>query len=107
MNEDTESTSMVQVDITYLVYLKHREEPINFNATLVFDRGHLEEGFEVRDVMQLAQHHLLSTIDVVREHRFILSNDRFDKGVFLTDEIQAISILAPGEETLKKAMEEG
>jgi hypothetical protein len=105
MNEDTSAEGLVQQDITFLIYLKHREEPINFNATLVFNREHLKDGREMRDLMELAKGHVLSTIDIVREHRYILSNDRFDKAIFLTEEVQAITILAPSEETLQKTLE--
>lgn len=105
MNEDATGTDMVMADITYLVYLKGRDEPVNFNATLQFSREHLHEGTELQNLMDLAASHVLGTIDIVREHRYILSDRRFNKGIFLTDEIQAISILAPDEDHLKNILE--
>jgi hypothetical protein len=90
----------VRVNVDVLVYLKYREEPIRQLVTFELDPTHLDEDQELEDFMQIALRHVLATIDVVREHRLILSDERFNKGVFLTEQIQAISILAPDEETL-------
>lgn len=100
-----DSEDSLLIDVTYLVYLKERDEPVNFNATFEFHKNNIREGREVEDVMMMATNHLLSTIDVVSEHRFILSDVNFTKGIFLTEQIQAVSILSPSEETVLKAME--
>lgn len=55
--------------------------------------------------MGIATQHLLATIDVVREHRHILSDGLQNKFIFLTDEVQAVSIMAPSNETLMHALE--
>jgi hypothetical protein len=100
-----ESEETVQIDVTYEIYLKHRDDPVNFNATFEVRKEAIRPGSEVEDVMNMATSQVFATIDVVREHRFILSDRNFNKGIFLTDDIQAVSILAPSEERIMEAME--
>ena len=98
----------VKITITILeeFYLRYREDPVRVNVTYEIPVNLLEEGDEVADVMSVALSQLLSTIDVVREHRIIRSDGHNNKFVFLTDEVQGVSILAPTEETVMKAIEE-
>lgn len=96
----------VQIDITYLIYVEGRDEPINFNATFDIRKEVMKAGSELEDFMQVALNHILATIDVVAEHRLILSDRRFNKAIFLTEKIEAVSILAPDEETLMGLFEE-
>lgn len=92
--------------IVYEVYLKGRDEPVAVNATFELRKETLEDGKELEGMMQIATNHLMATLDVVREHRFILSDERFNKFVFLTEEMQAVSILAPDRDTLLEALED-
>ena len=102
---NNESTGKVVVNVTYLVYLKGRDEPVNQIVSFELDPDHLETGAELESFMQIAIRHALSTLDVVREHRLILSDERFNKGIYLTDQIQAINILAPDEDNFLKLIE--
>lgn len=92
--------------ITYEVYLKGRDEPIAVNGTFELRKDMLEDGKELEGMMQVALNHLLATVDVVREHRFTLSDERYNKFVFMTEEIQGVSILAPSRESLMQALED-
>lgn len=93
------------IDLSQEFYLKGRDMPISVNSTFEMRKDMLDEGQEMEDVMGIATQHLLATIDVVREHRHILSDGNHNKFVFLTDEVQAVSILAPSKETLMHALE--
>lgn len=103
---DGGSSDLLKHTVTYEIYLKGREDPVRTNATFEFKKEMLTEGQELEDFMQVAVNHLLTTIDIVREHRYMLSDERFNKFIALTDEMQAVSILAPDEETLLKALED-
>lgn len=96
----------IQQTIQYEVYLRGREEPISLNVSFELRKELFEEGQELDNLMQMATQHLLGTIDVVREHRWILSDEKFNKFVILADELQAVSILAPEEKTLMEALEQ-
>ena len=89
-----------EIDIEYFIYLKQREDPINFIATFDLRKEVLREGQELEDMMQVAAQHILATIDVVGEHRLIFSDSKFNKFISMTEEVQGISIMAPEEETL-------
>jgi hypothetical protein len=101
-NTDAETFT---IDLAQEIYLRGREEPMRINSTFEIRKETLTEGHEIEDLMSIATTHLLATIDVVREHRYILSDRRFNKFISLTDEIQAVSILAPDEDTLFQALE--
>lgn len=105
-NNSSEPSDLAAINMTFEVYLKHRESPVNVNATFEIRKEVLKDGSELESLMQVAANHILSTIDVVAEHRLIFSDERFNKMFFMTDEIQAVSILAPDEETILKALEE-
>lgn len=94
------------IDLSQEFYLKERDEPIAVNSTYEIRKDVLDEGQEMEDLMGIATQHLLATIDVVGEHRHILSDGAQNKFVFFTDQIQAVSILAPSKETLMSALEE-
>lgn len=101
-----DATGKIVVNVDALIYLKYREEPVRQLVTFELDPAHLDAGSELEDFMQIAMRHILQTIDVVREHRLILSDERFNKGIFLTEHIQAITILAPDESTLLGLLED-
>lgn len=102
---DNDSAGKVIVNLTYEIYLKGREEPINQLVTFEIDPAHLDEGQELDDFMQIAVKHALQTIDTVGEHRLIYSDERFNKGIYLTEHIQAITILAPDEAEFVRSLE--
>lgn len=104
-DRNSESTDTITIDITYEVYLKGRDEPILTLATFELAREIFTEGQEVQDVVRCAENHIRATIDVVSEHRWFVSDGSFNKSIFLTDQIQAISIHAPSRETVMKALE--
>ncbi len=103
---NNEATNKVKVNIDVEVYLVGREEPVRQVVTYELDPSHLDAGEELEDFMQIAQRHILATLDVVREHRLILSDERFNKGIYLTEHVQAVTILAPDEDTLLAILEE-
>lgn len=92
--------------VSYEIYLAGREDPVRAMASFELPKAMLEEGRELASFMDIATNHTLQTIDVVREHRLLLSDERFNKFIALTDHIQAISILAPAEDTLMKALDD-
>ena len=101
-----ETDETFQIDIPQEIYLRHRDEPIHINSTFVLRKDSIEQpDSPLEEVMHMATSHLLSTIDVVREHRYILSDQRHNKFILLTDELQGVSILAPDESTVKEALE--
>lgn len=104
-DEDEEISTFSQ-EVGYEIYLAGREDPVRTVAAFELPKRMLEEGKELESFMHVCTNHVLQTIDVVREHRFMLSDSRFNKFIALTDHIQAISILAPEEETLMKALED-
>ena len=95
-----------QIDVTYLVYLHGREDPVNVPATFDLRKEILNEGKELENFAQVAVNHILGTIDIVREHRLIFSDRLFNKFIFLTDQVQAVSVLVPDEQTLLRLLEE-
>lgn len=101
-----ETSETFTIDLDQLVYLRDREEPINVNTTFEIQRETMDADRPMECLMEIATNHLLRTIDVVREHRYILSDRRHNTFVFMTDEIQSVSLLAPDESTLFSAMEE-
>lgn len=104
---DVPEESTVSIDVILSVYLKDRDDPIQTPVTYEIPKDVLkDEGDELSDFMQVCLQHILQTIDTVREHRLIFSDRRFNKFIFLTDEVQGISILAPDEETILKALED-
>lgn len=103
---DEEEIPIFSQEVAYEIYLAGREDPVQAMAAFELPKRMLEEGKELESFMHIATNHVLQTIDVVREHRFMLSDARFNKFIAMTDHIQAISILAPEEETLMKALED-
>lgn len=101
-----DATETFTIDLAQSVYIKGREEPINVNTTFVINKETIDADQPMASLMEIATNHLLRTIDVVREHRYILSDGRHSTFVFMTDEIQSVSLLAPDEETLFAAMED-
>ncbi len=90
----------VTIDVTMEVYLKDRQDPISYIGTFFFNRDHLNEDALLESFMSIVTRTLRSVIDDRSETMFILSDVRSNKFLILTDEIQAISILAPSEETI-------
>lgn len=101
-----EGAALFVQPVQYEIYLKGREDPVCALATFELNKEMLTEGRELEGFMEITTNHLLQTIDVVREHRFLLSDEKFNKFVVLTDHIQAVSILAPSEETLMRSLED-
>lgn len=104
-NKD-EATETFIIDLWQEIYLRGRDEPVRVNTTFELQKEGIDKDEPVASVMSFATSHLMSTIDVVREHRYMLSDRAHNKFVWLTDEIQGVSILAPSEETVLRAMEE-
>lgn len=104
-NRDEDAVTFV-MPVSYEIYLAGREDPVRAMAAFDLPRAMLEEGKELASFMEITTHHVLQTIDVVREHRLMLSDERFNKFIAMTDHIQAISILAPTDDTLMKALED-
>lgn len=102
---DSESSEKCQITVTYEIYLRSREEPVRPIATFEVRKDLLQED-PVESFMQIAINHVLATIDIVREHRLILSDLNFNKSIILTDDIQGITIYAPSEENLRQALED-
>ena len=93
------------IDLEQEIYLRYRDEPLRVNTTFELLKESINTDEPVASVVNFATHHLMNTIDVVREHRYMLSDGRHNKFVFMTDDIQAVSILAPDEATVTSAME--
>lgn len=102
--EGADEGTMFTQPVSYEIYLKGREEPVQALATFELPKEMLTEGRELESFMEITTSHVLQTIDVVREHRFMLSDERFNKYIVMTDHIQAISIHAPEEQTLMEAL---
>lgn len=102
-SDNTEETFVI--DLPQEIYLSGRDDPIRVNSTFELRKEMIDKDCPVADVMSIATKHLLATIDVVSEHRYILSDSRDNKFIFMTSELQAVSILAPDEETVRAAME--
>jgi hypothetical protein len=101
-----ETDETFSIDIPQEIYLRYRDEPIHINSTFELRKDSIDNpDAPLQEVMHMATSHLLSTIDVVREHRYILSDRRHNKFILLTDELQGVSILAPDEQTVKDALE--
>lgn len=94
------------IDVTYEIYLVGRDDPVSVNATFELRRDLMRTGHEVEDFQEQAINYALRTIDIVREHRLILSDRFYNKFIFKTDELQAVSILAPSPENLIRMLEE-
>lgn len=96
------------LDVPFEIYLKGREEPVHFLGTYAIPAEILSEAQDAKlnDVMQVVIQHILGTIDTVGAHRLILSDRRESKFVVLTDSIASISVLAPDEATILKALEQ-
>ena len=104
-NGDDEPINTFTIDVEQEVYLRNRDEPVRVNTTFELLKESIDKDEPVVSVMNFATHHLLNTIDVVKEHRYMLSDSRHNKFIFLTDQIQAVSILAPDEKTISAALE--
>jgi len=52
--------------------------------------------------MQIVAVNILEPLDQKREHRVVFSDSRYNKFVVMTDEIQAVSILAPDEQEVAR-----
>lgn len=96
---------LLRMTLPYEIYIVGREDPIRTTGTFEINKSILRDGEELESFMEIATNHLLQTIDVVREHRFMLSDERFNKTVVLTDHIQAVSIQAPDDATFMAALE--
>lgn len=95
-----DDAEMVPIHLGYEFYLKGKEDPVHFAATFELRRDVLVEDAELESFMDIAVKHVLGTLDTVGEHRLIFSDDHFNKFVAITDQVQAVSILAPSEEAL-------
>jgi 1,2-phenylacetyl-CoA epoxidase PaaB subunit len=101
----SEEDETFAIDVAEEVYLKGREEPVRVNTTFELRKDSINRETPVEDVMGMATSHCLATFDVRAEHRYILSDQRHNKFIFLTDEVQGVSILAPDESTVLEALE--
>lgn len=105
--KDTEAdTDVVALDISYELYLKHRDDPVRVLATFEIERANFTSGSELETLIEFAFNHVRTVVDLREQHRFIVSDRMLNKSVFMADQIQGYSILAPERATVLKALEE-
>lgn len=98
--ETTDDTEHVELDLMIEFYLKGRDDPMPTFATIRFAKEKISAEKVVQDVMDFTLHFLLSVLDTVGEHRYVVRDQRRNVAVILTSEIQAFSVLAPDEDQL-------
>jgi hypothetical protein len=109
-----EGAPTVTLDLQMLVYVRGREDPINFLGSFCFQRAHLEE--EVDDdgdpttarksFMDIAGNTVKSVLLDRSAPLAVLSDRNESMFIIQTDEIQGVSLLAPAPNTIMDAMEE-
>ena len=97
----------VRIDTVYEFYLKGRDDPVQVPSTFEFNKDLLDDGVELSDFQSICVNTALSALDNRWTGRMVFSDRRFNKFVIFTDEVQAVSVLAPDEETILQAMAEG
>lgn len=106
--QDASESELMVIDLPFEFYLKGRDDPVVIPTSWQIRREILnDEGDELMDFMQLCLLSMLEVIDTVGQHRIVLSDRKFNKSVILTDQVQGISLLAPEEETVLRALETG
>jgi hypothetical protein len=95
------------VDATYEFYLRGRDDPIQVPATFQFNADMLDAGEELSDFQSICVNTVLALMDNKAAHRMVFSDRMFNKIVIVTDDVQAVSVLAPSESTIQRAIETG
>ncbi|MEM3097544.1 MAG: hypothetical protein QXU32_02345 [Nitrososphaerales archaeon] len=91
----------IAVDVMLEVYLKHKEESLKYVATFYFDSNHLDEDNLAESFMDMVVRTLVDTINDNTEPHIIMSDASYNKFLVNIDYIQAISMFAPSEETIR------
>jgi hypothetical protein len=97
----------IKIDTLFEFYLRGRDDPLHVPLTFNFKRELLDEGVELADFQSVCVNTVLSIIDAKAGQRMVFSDRKFNKFVIVTDDVQAVSILAPAEETILRAIETG
>lgn len=97
----------LKIDTLFEFYLRGRDDPLTVPLTFNFRRELLDEGVELADFQSVCVNTVLAQIDAKAGMRMVFSDRMFNKFVIVTDDIQAVSILAPAEETILRAIETG
>jgi hypothetical protein len=97
----------IKVDTLFEFYLRHRDDALQVPLTFNFNRELLDEGAELADFQSVCVNTVLSILDAKAGTRMVFSDRKFNKFVIMTDDVQAVSILAPEEATIMRAIETG
>lgn len=93
----------VTFEVLVKVFLRHREEPILAPTALQLPRGGILRTPE--DVAQFCTDVLLDDLDSRSARVVVLGDTRYDKRIFMLDEIQHIMVMAP--ESMPEGLDEG
>lgn len=102
--EDHEGEKIV-VTVPYEVYLAGRDDSIHAMGSFEIRKSIISEEYLIDSIMYYVLNHIRGTFETVGETRFVLSDERFNKFYFKADQIQAVSVSAPDEETIRQLME--
>ena len=101
-----ETATVIQVDVSAEVYLRHKEDPLHLLLTFCLSSDHLTEAEDpVERFMEIAQETVNEPWNL-KSSRFILSNDKWDKYIIDTSEIQAVTLHAPALDDIMRKLEE-
>lgn len=104
--DDDEVTIKVPVDFEF--YLRNRVDPIQIHR-IVFPvsrdtfEGQPEDDLEA--FVDFCLQSILAVIDVRGEERFVFTDERQNKFIVKTSEIQSISVLAPDASTIQDLLD--
>jgi|SRR5882672_10017141 len=103
--DETDEKVVLPVDLE--VFLAGREEPLRPRLTFVFKKEHLgeDDSEKINLFMGIVSSTLTAVLDDRTEPRFVLSDEKSNKFMIQTDQVQAINLYAPTEE-IWKALEE-
>lgn len=91
-----EDVTVFTLDVDLEFFLRYREDPILVRTTFVMDREVLSDSDNpLETFMDYLESAVLSVLDTRGEERYVFSDERFNKRIISTAEIQGISILAP------------
>lgn len=94
----------VIVSVGLEIYLRHREDPIHCLGTFRFSREHLETENKLDNFMTIVTNTFAAAIDDKKVTRIILSDKKFNKFMIQSEDILAVSILAPEETLLNEVL---
>jgi len=95
----------VTIDVAVEVYLKGHQESFRCIGTFQFNRLHLDEENPLEHTMGIITHTLVESINDRRQPDIILSDQNANKFLVESDEIQAVSIMAPSMERFLQMLE--